>query len=89
MNARPLLAGLWTEACLPADALDDVFLTGREPVLPSSLAVGTAADRMEESESDFGRPRAINHAARMGITPPHWDWPCVPLGTHKAVWPSA
>lgn len=43
MNPRPLLAGLWTEARLPADALDDVFLTGRDPVLPSSFAVGTAA----------------------------------------------
>ena len=43
MNARALLAGLWTEARLPADALDDVFLTGRDPVLPSSFAVGTAA----------------------------------------------
>jgi crotonobetainyl-CoA:carnitine CoA-transferase CaiB-like acyl-CoA transferase len=43
MHARPLLAGLWTDARLPADALDDVFLTGRDPVLPSSFAVGTAA----------------------------------------------
>lgn len=43
MNAREVLAGLWTEARLPADALDDIFLTGRDPVLPSSFAVGTAA----------------------------------------------
>ncbi len=37
------LSGLWTEARLPADALDDAYLTGRDPVLPSSFAVGTAA----------------------------------------------
>jgi crotonobetainyl-CoA:carnitine CoA-transferase CaiB-like acyl-CoA transferase len=34
---------LWTEASLPADALGDVRLTGADPVLPSSFAVGTAA----------------------------------------------
>ena len=37
------LSALWTEAELPADALDDVTLTGTDPVLPSSFAVGTAA----------------------------------------------
>jgi crotonobetainyl-CoA:carnitine CoA-transferase CaiB-like acyl-CoA transferase len=37
------LSALWTEANLPADALGDVRLTGADPVLPSSFAVGTAA----------------------------------------------
>jgi crotonobetainyl-CoA:carnitine CoA-transferase CaiB-like acyl-CoA transferase len=37
------LSALWTEADLPADALGDVYLTGSDPVLPSSFAVGTAA----------------------------------------------
>ncbi len=42
---RPLhhLSALWTEANLPADALGDVRLIGVDPVLPSSFAVGTAA----------------------------------------------
>ena len=43
MNAHQHLSALWTEARLPADALDDVTLTGSDPVLPSSFAVGTAA----------------------------------------------
>ncbi len=43
MNPHPSLAALWTEAQLPADALGDVRLSGTEPVLPSSFAVGTAA----------------------------------------------
>ena len=43
MHPLDHLSGLWTEARLPADALDDAFLTGRDPVLPSSFAVGTAA----------------------------------------------
>ena len=38
-----VLAALWSEVALPADALDDVRLSGADPVLPSSFAVGTAA----------------------------------------------
>ena len=43
MNPLQHLSALWTEARLPADALNDVLLTGTDPVLPSSFAVGTAA----------------------------------------------
>ena len=43
MTPRHHLSALWTEAGLPADALDDVLLSGGDPVLPSSFAVGTAA----------------------------------------------
>lgn len=44
-NSAPAnaLAQLWLDAGLPASALDRVMLTGAEPVLPSSFAVGTAA----------------------------------------------
>jgi crotonobetainyl-CoA:carnitine CoA-transferase CaiB-like acyl-CoA transferase len=34
---------LWSEAGLPLDALDSVELTGADPVLPSSFALGEAA----------------------------------------------
>lgn len=37
------LAALWAAAGLPADALTRVTLTGADPALPSSFAVGTAA----------------------------------------------
>ncbi len=43
MQPDQVLAALWSEVALPADALDDVRLTGADPVLPSSFAVGTAA----------------------------------------------
>ncbi len=39
---RAAMAALWHAAALPADALRRITLTGREPVLPSSFAVGTA-----------------------------------------------
>jgi crotonobetainyl-CoA:carnitine CoA-transferase CaiB-like acyl-CoA transferase len=40
---KAVLADLWRLAGQPAEALDAVTLTGAEPVLPSSFAVGTAA----------------------------------------------
>jgi crotonobetainyl-CoA:carnitine CoA-transferase CaiB-like acyl-CoA transferase len=43
MTARERLCELWSGAGLPDDALDDVRFSGNDPVLPSSFAVGTAA----------------------------------------------
>ncbi len=40
---RDALAALWSSAGLPATALGNAALSGAEPVLPSSFAVGTAA----------------------------------------------
>src|ERR1044072_5169897 len=42
-DPKDALAALWRHAGQPADALDAVELTGSEPALPSSFAVGTAA----------------------------------------------
>ena len=43
MNATDALRSLWQQAGLPAGALAFAQLTGADPVLPSSFAVGTAA----------------------------------------------
>src|ERR1700730_18326874 len=40
---RAALAQLWQAAGQPTEALSHIRLTGTEPVLPSSFAVGTAA----------------------------------------------
>jgi len=45
-------------------------------------------DRLEESDSGFGRITAVRHAATMAETPPRWARPSVPLGTHAAAWPT-
>jgi crotonobetainyl-CoA:carnitine CoA-transferase CaiB-like acyl-CoA transferase len=42
-HAREALAGLWRLAGQPPAAFDAVTLTGSEPALPSSFAIGTAA----------------------------------------------
>ncbi len=43
MNPRAALSGLWRLAALPEEALPFAKLTGLDPVLASSFAVGTAA----------------------------------------------
>src|ERR1700693_5672469 len=43
VDTRAALAQLWQAASHPAEALSQIRLTGAEPVLPSSFAVGTAA----------------------------------------------
>jgi crotonobetainyl-CoA:carnitine CoA-transferase CaiB-like acyl-CoA transferase len=43
MTAMTALRALWQQAGLPNDALDFVELSGADPMLPSSFAVGTAA----------------------------------------------
>lgn len=45
------------------------------------------ADRIEESASGFGKLTAVRDSAEMSETPPRWERPSVPLGTHKPVWP--
>jgi len=43
MNASEALDSIWRRAGLPVEALQHARLTGEDPVLPSSFAVGTAA----------------------------------------------
>lgn len=42
---------------------------------------------LEEGPSGFGRLTAVRHAGRLDLTPPRWDRPSVPLGTHPPAWP--
>jgi crotonobetainyl-CoA:carnitine CoA-transferase CaiB-like acyl-CoA transferase len=45
-------------------------------------------DRLEESDSGFGRLTAVRSAAVMSETPLRWARPSVPLGTHEPKWPT-
>jgi crotonobetainyl-CoA:carnitine CoA-transferase CaiB-like acyl-CoA transferase len=48
--------------------------------------MGDIADLLEESDSGFGRLRAIRHAGMIEGAPPRYALPCVPLGSHPAAW---
>lgn len=45
-------------------------------------------DLLETTPSGFGRLTAVRHAARMSDTPPGWQRPAVPLGSHLPEWPN-
>ena len=45
-----------------------------------------AADFMTTSDSGFGRLHHLGPIVRMSETPPRWEQPVVPLGTHAAAW---
>jgi len=45
-----------------------------------------AAVFLEESDSGFGRLRAVRHAAILSATPARWTRPSVPLDTHPPAW---
>ncbi len=49
-------------------------------------ALEDVADRLEESESAFGRLRAVKHAAELSETPARFDLPAAPLGSHPPRW---
>ena len=42
---------------------------------------------LEDSDSGFGRLRALRHAAEFSITPAAWARPSMPPGSHSALWP--
>ncbi len=45
------------------------------------------ADRLEETDSGFGRLTVVRPAAEFPASPPRHDRPAMPLGTHPACWP--
>ena len=51
---------------------------------PPFDAVG---DCLQDGPSGFGRLTAVRHCAVMSETPPRWERPSVPLGTHAPAWP--
>src|SRR5207237_49159 len=67
MNAPPdpktVLAELWRGGGHPESALDTIELTGADPVLPSSFAVGTAAQASIAASGRAAAPRRRRGAA--------------------------
>jgi crotonobetainyl-CoA:carnitine CoA-transferase CaiB-like acyl-CoA transferase len=49
-------------------------------------AFEAVTDRLEDSDSGFGRLTTVRHAAVLSETPARWARPSVPLGTHRAQW---
>ncbi|MBU6494145.1 MAG: CoA transferase [Burkholderiales bacterium] len=59
--------------------------------LPNGLAATELGDAevapwLQTIDSPFGRVRAVAPVERMSLTPPRFDMPPVPLGTHAPAW---
>jgi crotonobetainyl-CoA:carnitine CoA-transferase CaiB-like acyl-CoA transferase len=50
------------------------------------LALDAVQDRIEESDSAFGRLRAVRHAAELSETPAYFALPAAKLGSSAATW---
>ncbi|HYB91006.1 MAG TPA: CoA transferase [Candidatus Binataceae bacterium] len=53
---------------------------------PSGLDPAAIAPWLIEMDSAWGRLSRLGPIARMSVTPPRWDLPPAPLGTHPARW---
>jgi len=48
---------------------------------------GSVADFLAEMDTpEFGRIQYLTPAVQLSETPPHWDLPPAPRGTHEPVW---
>jgi len=65
-----------------------IWQLGRVPggLAAPDPALADVADRIEASDSPFGRLAAVRHAAQLSETPAHFALPTVPLGTHAPRW---
>ena len=41
---------------------------------------------LESRDTEFGRLRHLRPVLELSETPPHWELPTVPLGTHPPAW---
>src|SRR4051812_24479563 len=51
------------------------------------IKANDVADRLEETDSGFGRLTAVRHAAALSETPARWTRPSPKLGVHPPEWP--
>jgi crotonobetainyl-CoA:carnitine CoA-transferase CaiB-like acyl-CoA transferase len=64
------------------------WIAGMGPVCDPGAAsgVGDVSQWMEESETAWGRLHHLGPVVEMSATPPSWERPTAPLGTHPATW---
>lgn len=71
--------------CQTANWLYSFGLFDRDAPLPE-MDFGLAEPWMTRSESGFGPLHHLGPILQMSETPPRWDQPTVPLGTHNTGW---
>jgi crotonobetainyl-CoA:carnitine CoA-transferase CaiB-like acyl-CoA transferase len=82
--------GMWLHR-YGSDALDpDAPSAGEEAARsgsPGGFSTNEIADWSTETETPYGRIRHLTPVIELSETPPRWERPSVPLGTHPPIWP--
>lgn len=89
LKRRAEIGGSWLVRASLAQVGHWLTRLGRVPNGRSAAPI-TRADvphLLEESPSQHGMMSALRHAGHLSETPPFWERPSVPLGTHPASWP--
>lgn len=73
-----------TSLCQTAGWLTDTVSTSADPT-----GFGDVASYLTTSDTPFGRVRHLAPVARMSQTPPRWNVPTSPVGTHPPAWTTA
>ncbi len=55
----------------------------------AATGVGDLSDLLMTTATPFGDVTHLRPATQLAVTPPRWELPTVPLGTHEAVWADA
>ncbi len=71
--------------CQTANWLYTFGLFDRDAPQPD-MDFGMAEPYMTKSETGFGTLHHLGPIVQMSRTPPRWEQPTVPLGTHEATW---
>jgi hypothetical protein len=88
LGRRATEGGSWLVRCSLAQTGHWLRGLGRIDGLSAPMpGFDDVADRLEDTPSGFGRLTAVRHSAVLSETPPRWQRPAVPLGTHPAEWP--
>ena len=88
LKRRAVEGGSWHVRCSLAQTSEWFRRLGRiDGTACPDLHREDVQDRLYDSASGFGRLTAVRHSAVMSETPPRWQRPSVPLGTHEAMWP--
>ena len=59
------------------------------PPLPQAPSFGDVESYMTSSTTPYGRLRHLSPVAKMPLTPPRWDVPTSPIGSHPPSWEPA
>lgn len=85
LHAQLTMGGSWWVRASLCQTAAWIERAGHIPRTTTAIAEPVAAD-CDVADTGFGRLRYLRPAVSMSATPPRWDLPPAPLGSHRAEW---